>query len=158
MNFKNNYNSPNNNRDNKSNNRSQNSSKPTVEEQVIEIKTKYFSKTYDELLIITDNQQDISLDEIYSNVSKFVEEKCKVVSTSQLRNIYGRIVKIDNINSLKMLRPKLAYVAARQPNTKAIIMFFDGLIKNVNTEEKLKSFKIIMEAVVAYHKFHHNNK
>ena len=54
-----------------------------------------------------------------------------------------------------MLRPNLVYIAARQgKEVEPIIDFFNQLIKGINGEEQLKSFKKVMESVVAYHKFY----
>ena len=84
----------------------------------------------------------------------------------QLRNIYAKIVDCDTVKSLKMLRPNLAYIAAKQKNAKDVVMFLDQLIQDVKDDPKqdvednkhLISFKKVMEAIVAYHKFHHNTK
>lgn len=116
------------------------------------IKEEYFKETYDSLLNL---ENDKDLDKTFDSISKFVKEKGSAITTTQLRNIYGKIVKAETFQSLKMIRPNLAYIAAREKKAKNIVMFFEELIKGVDSEIKLKSFKKTMEAVVAYHKFHH---
>lgn len=130
--------------------------KETLKEILEKIKTKYFKETYDNLLSL--KKENTNLDTIYDKISDFVKEEGKNITTSQLRNIYGEIKRAKDVPPLKMLRPNLAYIAAREKNARNIVMFFEKLIKEVNNKEELESFQIVMEAVVAYHKFHHNKK
>jgi CRISPR-associated protein Csm2 len=58
---------------------------------------------------------------------------------------------------LKMLRPNLAYVAARQDKNvdgKKVIALIENLVRDVQTPEQLENFKTFMEALVAYHKYY----
>lgn len=134
-----------------------------------EIKKKYFSKTYDKLLLISTGDKEIPLDDIFKDINAFVEKgflqkslgnkKIPYISTTQLRNVYAKMVPIKAVNDIKMLRPNLAYIAARQntKEAKEIIDFLDGLIKEIKDLVHLESFKKVMEAIVAYHKYHYNN-
>lgn len=130
----------------------------------IDFKETYFKTTYQYLNNI--NEENIELDMVFNAISKFVKVECKSITTTQLRNIYAKIVNCDTVKSLKMLRPNLAYIAARQKNAKDVVMFLDQLIQDVKDDPKqdvednkhLISFKKVMEAIVAYHKFHHNTK
>ncbi len=123
-----------------------------------DFKSTIFKDTYTYLNNIYGEK--VPLDKIFEDISNFVKNKCEAITTTQIRNIYGKIVPIDNVADLKMLRPNLAYIAARQKtnNAKAIVKFLDELIKDVNDENSLKSFKKVMETIVAYHKYHHNSK
>lgn len=130
-------------------------------EKVPEIEKFYFKETYKHLLYL--KEENIPLDKIFTNIENFVKEECGAITTTQLRNIYAKIIPIKDIASLKMLRPNLAYIAARQSGNnqdkaKNVIMFFDQLIQEVKEIENLDSFKKIMESIVAYHKYHHNKK
>ncbi len=123
-----------------------------------DFKSTLFKDTYSYLNNIYG--ENVPLDKVLETLSKFVNDKCKSITTTQIRNIYGKVVPINNVTELKMLRPNLAYIAARQgkPEAKDVITFLDGLIKEVKDENSLESFKKVMETIVAYHKYHHNSK
>ena len=131
-----------------------NKEKPRQErEEKKDIQKEYFSQTYAHLLNLF--ADGIPLDKVYDNIAVFVEKNHKMITTTQLRNIYSRVVDADSVQEVKMLRPNLVYIAARQgKGVEPIIDFFNQLIKGINDEEQLKSFKKVMEAVVAYHKFY----
>ena len=138
-----------------------NNKNSTVKDQekqssVDDIKNQYFNGTYDYLLKLF--EENTPLNEVFNSIEKFVKNECKVITTTQLRNIYAKVVLAEKNSELKMLRPNLAYIAARQNKAKNIIKFIDQLIQKVNNEQQLKSFKKVMESFVAYHKFHHNSK
>lgn len=111
---------------------------------------------FKDLLNLQESQQ---LDKVFEQIEKFVKKYAESVTTSQLRNVYNEIVKIQSVGNLKLIRPHLAYVAARQDkdNARKFIAFIDLLIQKVNTENELESFKKTMEAIVAYHKFYAKN-
>lgn len=98
------------------------------------------------------------------NVSELIDEINEVaraqgrdISSSQLRNIFAKVLAAKTVYDIQMLRPKLIYVAARSTSKsgKELIEKFERLAKEVKNIEQVKSFKIFMEAFVAYHKFHH---
>jgi CRISPR-associated protein Csm2 len=84
-------------------------------------------------------------------------EKKENISSSQLRNIFSRVKRVEKISELYSLRPKLAYVYGR-PNTKdemkKLIVLLDDQIKKVKNEKQLEKFKSFFEAIIAYHKFY----
>jgi len=108
------------------------------------------------------NDKNIPAKKIIDDIKLFVEKKGKAITHSQLRNIYSKILalKDDDITGLQLIRPKLAYVAARQKNKEAgvLVRFFDEMISEINNTDEFKSFKTFMESVVAYHKFYHPDK
>jgi len=55
-----------------------------------------------------------------------------------------------SIKDIKMLRPKLAYLAGRDNKTGFFMNELDKLIKRISNEEELKSFKQFFEAIVCY--------
>ena len=154
----------------KKNGNNKNSTVKDQEKQssVDDIKNQYFKGTYDYLLKLFD--KGVPLDKVFDSIKDFVEKEFKkkkkegkheyedILTTTQLRNIYTKVVLTKEVSELKMLRPNLAYIAARQNKAKNIIKFIDQLIQKVNNEQQLKSFKKVMESFVAYHKFHHNSK
>lgn len=120
----------------------------------------YYFKGKEEYLL--NMSGDPELDKLLDKISDMVKEEGKNVTTSQLRNIYGKIKPIKELNELKMMRPQLAYISAREKSkagrfqwkVEQFIGFIDELIQKTN-KETLTGFKDFMEAIVAYHKFHH---
>lgn len=122
----------------------------------------YFNDKPDVLLKMNEAEK---LDELLDNISSMVQSEGQNVSTSQLRNIFGKIKPIDKINDLKMMRSQLAYISAREKakagkfqwKVEQFIGFIDELIKKTN-QDTLSGFINFMEAIVAYHKFHHGKR
>ncbi len=104
------------------------------------------------------NGLELFIDRIDSYVAK-----CGgVITPTQIRNIYNRVIKVDDNNptQLQLLRPKLAFVVAKMKNDnqKIIVNLLMSAIKQVKTNTQVKNFKMFMEAFVAYHKYHHGEK
>lgn len=101
------------------------------------------------------------------------------IKTNQIRNVFANINAIrtdfkiaittkdaqdqnEKINKIKrdlvLLKPKLAYAAGRQNVVRSFQEFLFELInKTVNSKKielALENFFIMVESVVAYHKFH----
>jgi CRISPR type III-A-associated protein Csm2 len=113
--------------------------------------------------------------DIKDGVNKINEmlQKNKRATAHQIRNIFDLITEIDpeadgekNLKKLNMLRPRLAYIGARQANNdgKIVVRVLEKLIVSFTNEtnpdivrEKIKGLRYIMESIVAYHKFHSNN-
>jgi CRISPR-associated protein Csm2 len=101
--------------------------------------------------------------------------KVKKLKTTQIRNAYGSMKKLEmtgwnhqTAQSLLLLKPRLAYAAGRHGGgvedlkhviTKAIDFIFDD---EINKDEKMKKqsfqrFCQFFEAIVAYHKCYGGN-
>ena len=94
----------------------------------------------------------------------------KNVKTSQLRAFYSAVNRIrvqsqqakdfSNLErSLILLKPKLAYAAGRHPRQLKDFRCFmeraiDGVVDSKTQKDALTNFFDLLEAVVAYHKFH----
>lgn len=83
------------------------------------------------------------------------------VSSSQLRNIYGEIVRIkmkgytNEKNAFILLKPKVAYNYGRlkKPGFKIFkYKFFDKAHDLVEDDNTFKNFVNLFEAILAYHK------
>lgn len=117
------------------------------------------------------NMQEIDfkdLDTIANDAAKsFVQNDH--VKTNQIRNIFGEIIKMrteydQNKNymgirrSMILLKPKLAYAAARQKSMENFKNFYNKLIDMVETagdqNKAVERFFDITEAIVAYHKYY----
>lgn len=101
---------------------------------------------------------------------KFIRTGRNAVSTSQLRNIFGEVKRIElNIdgdeekwetkqNEFALLRPKIAYNVARVvSNSKGSRMREFGEVmnlahKHVDSAAHLKNFSNLLEGILAYHK------
>ena len=126
----------------------------TFDELANEVRKGFFGNgLYDEILKMKNTGK---LDALLEETERFVKELGTQVTTSQIRNVYDKIIKAQDCNGLKMIRPQLAYIAGRDKNDnqKKFLAFIDGIIKTVREEEQRKSFKVFFEAIVAYHKFY----
>lgn len=93
------------------------------------------------------------------------------MTTHQVRNIFDLINGIDIeveefVKNLNMLRPKLAYIGARQTNVdgKIVVYVLDKLIIHITNEtdaktikNKMKGLRYVMESIVAYQKYYSKN-
>ncbi len=120
------------------------------------IKANYFKNTYP-LLLEIEKSDKVKL--ILKDIEYFVSKEGVQISTSQIRNIYDKAIKEKTANDLYLLKPNLAYTAARQDKEfkKLFFAFIDDLLTKVN-DKNINSFKIIMEALVAYHKYYGKTK
>lgn len=106
------------------------------------------------------------------------ERQANEVKTHQIRNIYGAVQRIrvraerrpEDIAEINrqfiFLKPRLAYASARQDKRQQeklkalrnrLIEAIDGVVKRTEQKEHEKArenFFFLMEAIVAYHKFH----
>lgn len=94
------------------------------------------------------------------------------VTKSQLRNIYGAVRRARNEleyeddgsveqarSSLQLLKPKLAYAAARDDEMEQVKQSVLDLMDEFNVfdgdDEQLAAFFETMEGIVAYHAYYH---
>jgi CRISPR-associated protein Csm2 len=127
--------------------------KKTFDELGQDVSNQFFNENFSELLNMSKTQ---NLNAILSDIEKFVSNEGKNLSTSQLRNIYDKAKKATTVNELKLIRPNLAYIAGRSSNDKekGLLAFIDLVIKEVDSDQKVKEFNTFFESVVAYHKFY----
>lgn len=81
----------------------------------------------------------------------------KELKTAQIRKVYSAVKKIQlnkefNRNELVMLKPKLAYAAARKNEVEELKEVLTEAINHVNNEITFKTFVDFFEAILAYHK------
>ena len=87
------------------------------------------------------------------------------LETAQIRKVYGAVKKIQismpphqndfmpsHRNDLIMLKPKLAYAAARKPAVTDLKDALTQAIDKVDSREKFKNFVDFFEATLAYHR------
>lgn len=99
-------------------------------------------------------------------LGKRIGDKDEGVTTSQIRKVYNAVKRIQGKiqtdgefqrNDLILLKPKLAYVAARAPgarkaSTEELKDALTQAIEQVDTQEKFENFVNFFEATLAYHK------
>jgi len=118
---------------------------------------------YDDILNMKDSGKLVN---IITSTDKLIKEKIRWLKTAQIRKIYASIKKTKegSLNELQLLRPKLAYIAARQTEPKArdganiIGALLNDLIAKVDNVDKLNNLKSFMESAIAYHKYHEKFK
>jgi CRISPR type III-A-associated protein Csm2 len=116
-----------------------------------DVKQSYFGGSPN----VLDMGKTDNLDDLLSAIEHFVQKEGVKVSTSQLRNVYDCVIKAHSVNEMKMIRPKLAYIAGRgKDEEKKFLGFIDGLIKTIETDDQRANFKVFFESVIAYHKFY----
>lgn len=101
--------------------------------------------------------------------AKSVEGKYPL-NTSQIRNIFGTVKKLelakdkdDVVSKLILLKPKLAYVVGRNNDVFGLKILQTVLGKAIdqvaeNKEPRFQNFCRFFEAILAYHKFHDEKK
>jgi len=102
-----------------------------------------------------------NLKDLLDHIQQFVQDKCGSVTTSQLRNIFSKIRSgKPTSQSLQLIRPKLAYIAARQATKEAreVVDFFENIVAEIESDEQAPHFVAFFEAIVAYHKLYHGKK
>ena len=95
-----------------------------------------------------------------------ISDRNRGITTSQIRKVYSAVKKIQmkiqvdrdfERNDLILLKPKLAYVAARAPrgreaSTQKLQGALTQAIDRVDNHNKFKNFVNFFEATLAYHK------
>ncbi len=131
---------------------SQRKQKKTTAELANDVINEHFKGVENDLLSLTDITK---IKSIFSGLETFTQQISSGLTTSQLRNVYSKILGAETPVELQLLRPNLAYVAARndKQEAKKVMAFVDYLIQQVDSTEKQKAFNKVLEAMVAYHKY-----
>ena len=137
--------------------RSQGGGNKSFNELADDVLRDYFkSGLFDEILKMGSSK---NLDILLEETERFVRELGSQLTTGQIRNVYDKAIKANDLNELKMIRPQLAYIAGREKNDnqKKFLAFLDKIIKLVQSEEQQKNFNVFFEAIIAYHKYYGKN-
>ncbi len=130
-----------------------------------EVEVKCNPDVLNEITDVIEKGGDILVDTA-ENLGRAISDRDKGITTSQIRKVYSAVKKIQmNIqvdnkferNALVLLKPKLAYVAARAPrgreaNTGKLKDALTQAIDQVDDHDKFKNFVDFFEATLAYHK------
>ncbi len=105
-------------------------------------------------------------DKVDNEMVTFTEKAGKAMkqnglTTSQIRNVYGEIKRIQvagfekERTSFYLLKPKMAYALGRDNRNLGLKLFkniFDKCFDFVKDEKTYKNFCYLIEALIAYHK------
>jgi len=99
-------------------------------------------------------------EKLVNNAEKLGRHLSGRLSTSQIRRIFSEVKQMENYDKdrLNLLRPKMAYTAARHKKTVREIVdlqeVLDECIKRTNSKEEFKNFGDFFEAILAYHRYY----
>ena len=99
---------------------------------------------------------------VFANKAAKVMAMPNQLTNSQIRNVYGEIKRIQmngfeqSKASFYLLSPKVAYTYGRNKNDGLELFkkIFDEAVKHVGDDRTYQNFCALMEAILAYHKFH----
>ena len=111
--------------------------------------------------------EDLSADDLVEFCDQFGNElKEGDVTTSQMRKVFNQIKRMHlevrspgsqaafNPDMVKLLKPKIAYLASREKRLKPFKRVMDALIDKVRDVQDFDRLADFMEAVIAYHKYY----
>ena len=87
-------------------------------------------------------------------LNRYVESRMGKVTTSQLRNVFNRVMKEKGALGLQRVRPLLAYLAGRNKNAKNFLDSLDRIVREINTDEGVNEFKKFLEAIICYKRYY----
>lgn len=90
-----------------------------------------------------------AINQIKAKLSQ-IEEEVNQLKLTDAEKAKQRFIRIEE--DVVLLKPKLAYAAARQDAVKALNKVMSGAIDKVHSEEDFGRLVQLMEAIIAYHK------
>lgn len=102
-------------------------------------------------------------EKIVEDAKKIAQHISKSVKMHQLRKIFRELKMIRNFEKdkkrLNMLRPTLAYTAARfGSEMRDFQQILDNIIKKVNSQTHLDNLRDFMEALIAYQRYYEERR
>lgn len=96
-----------------------------------------------------------NINQILNGFQKYLRQNVKGITSTQLRNIYNKMLTLRDYKALKRLRPMLVYTAARQGTRESVKLIFLilELLKQVKSEQDKQAFLSVMEVLVSLHKY-----
>jgi CRISPR type III-A-associated protein Csm2 len=95
-------------------------------------------------------------DDLLNKIEDLIRENARDITSTQLRNIYDKILSCDTANEVKALRPFFLYTAARQERLGAIrlLTLFTDLSKVIDADNnQLNAYKKIAQVIVSVHRY-----
>jgi CRISPR type III-A-associated protein Csm2 len=111
-------------------------------------------------VVLRMNDHPKEIKNIINNIKTYVKGAGGALSTHQLRNVFGEVKKAKDVIAFQLIRPNLAYIAARQDKNadgaREMVEFLDEMIQGINAPEDIEGGHHFFEAIVAYHKLYHS--
>lgn len=88
-------------------------------------------------------------------LATFVKKTGKDLSSSQLRNIYDKVLKTNDFREVQLLRPIIAYsiIRAKRDDSKILLLFILNMAR-ATTAKNYENFKFLLQTIVAYHEYY----
>lgn len=128
--------------------------KPSEEENFEKNCKSKFGENYLKYFLNPDN---LPYDLFIEKIKDFLKDKASKISTSQIRNVFSMVKKEKDVNGLKRIRPKLAYIygrAEKNNDLKELIFLMDSQIKGLESPSDVPKLKDFFEAIISYHKYY----
>lgn len=118
-----------------------------------------YKPTDSELSQIVVNGDAVKLNEVAGKLGAFYTAglERERLSSSQIRSFFDKVQAMEDFdnNQLQLLRPLMAYAAGRhQGKVKHLQGIIDQSINLVKDQNSFDNFKHLLEAIVAYHRYH----
>ena len=123
-----------------------------------------YSVSKNDLKEILDGKNPGKMVQIAETTAKQTLASKPPLTTSQIRNIYGTVKKLDMVGDredvlpkLILLKPKLAYAVGRNPGVKGLQILKEILSDSIDLvadqkEPRFQNFCRFFEAILAYHR------
>ena len=104
--------------------------------------------------------QDETRPEEIRAISNFMSEHYKNITSTQLRNLFNELKKVESKNNLLLKKAKLAYITGRTNKDKigmlAFLHLLDLFIDKVfeDAEIQIEGLITFLEASLSYHKYY----
>lgn len=106
-------------------------------------------------------EKSSQIDKLLQKVEDFIKENGSGVTSTQLRNIYDKVLAANTVLEIKKLYPVLAYTLVRQGRDNAdelVILIIEATRLCENADDSVVAFSKFMEIIVCYHKYYESNK
>ncbi len=109
--------------------------------------------------IVLDTKKD---KELFNETAKEWARKIERTKKTQVRNFYDKVLELESdmkkegfeniLPFIKMLNSKVAYAVNRRVASSEFQEMIESCIKQVDSEDKFKTFKLFFEAVIGFYK------
>jgi len=122
----------------------------------------FFTENEDNILNYN-NIKGLVLSKFLDDMESYIEKisfkdgkRIESITNGQVRVLYNLINQTESLQELQLVRPKIAFVAAKQNSetSKKIIKSLLNIISKTELEEQHQSIKNFMASFLHYHKFY----
>jgi CRISPR/Cas system CSM-associated protein Csm2 small subunit len=129
-----------------------NDKRVSSEQMARDLNRAFGNTTLEEILYLRKSK---NINQILNGFQNYLQQNVKGITSTQLRNIFSKMLTVRDFKALKRLRPVLVYTAARQGTRESVKLIFLilELLKQVNSESDKKEFLYVIEVLVSLHKY-----